>query len=54
MVKDRHQMKKKLPTRRTVLAQSLLPNVLVFCFFQIGISAVTARSDQSFAVALPE
>ena len=47
-------MQKKLPTRRTVLAQSVLPKVLVFCFFQIGISAVTARSDQSFAVALPE
>ena len=54
MVKDLHQMKKKLPTRRTVLAKSLLPKVLVFCFFQIGISAVTALSDQSFAVALPE
>jgi hypothetical protein len=54
MVKDRQRMQKKLPTRRTILAQSVLPKALVFCFFQIWISAVTARSDQSFAVALPE
>jgi len=54
MVKDRQRMQKKLPTRRTVLARSFLPKVLFFCFFQIWISAVTARSDQSFAVALPE
>lgn len=54
MVKDRQRMQKKLSAQRTVLAQTLLPKVLVFCFFLIGISAVTARSDQSFAVALPE